>query len=143
MAGHSCPLFFTRRIAAENFFTATLNGRGLTMPSRVPERYPRPPGSRWERHLPRRAVRLSASYVIMLHDESHELFLSLSGSCEIRRLRSSRTAIWEVCGIAAAVDFTNIPSCMLHTVLSVLPGDSHPGTGYILSLAHSALSVLC
>lgn len=65
----------------------------------------------------------------MLHDESHELFLSLSGSCEIRRLRSSRTAIWEVCGIAAAVDFTNIPSCMLHTVLSVLPGDSHPGTG--------------
>lgn len=48
--GHGCPLFFTCRIAAEDFFTATLNGRSLTMPSWVSV-YPRSLGSRWERYL--------------------------------------------------------------------------------------------
>lgn len=71
----------------------------------------------------------------MLHHESHELSLSLSGPCGIRRLRSPRTVISEVCGVTAAVDFANIPSHMYHMVLCVLPGDFHPGTGYILGLA--------
>lgn len=103
-------LFSTHRIATVNFFTITLNDRCLTMPSWVYHVYLRPLGSRWERHLPNGAVRLSASRAIMLHYESHELFLSLSGSHDIRRLRSSHTVISEVCGVATVVDFTNIPS---------------------------------
>lgn len=106
-------LFSTRRIATVNFFTITLNDRCLTMPSWVYHIYLRPLGSRWERHLPGWVVRLSASWVIMLHYESHELFLSLSGSREFRKLRSSHTVISEVCGAASAVDFTNISSCII------------------------------
>ncbi len=65
--------------------------------------------------------------------------MSLSSSHEIWKLRSSHTVISEVCDVAVAVDFTKIPSHMFDMVLSVLPGDSHPGTGYLLSLAQSAL----
>ncbi len=103
-------LFLTRRIATVNFFTITLNDRCLTMPSWVYHLYLRPLGSRWEWHLLNRAVRLSANQVIMLHYESHELFLSLSSSRDIWMLRSSHTVISEVCDVAIAVDFTNIPS---------------------------------
>ena len=74
----------------------------------------------------------------MLDYESHELFLSLSSSHEVWKLRSSHTVISEVCDVAVAVDFTKIPSHMFAMVLSVLPGDSHPGTGYLLSLARFA-----
>ena len=102
-------LFSTHRIATVNFFTITLNDRCLTMPSWVYHIYLRPLGSRWERHLLNRAVRLSASKVIMLDYESHELFLSLSSSHEIWKLRSSHTVISEVCDVAVAVDFSNIP----------------------------------
>lgn len=75
----------------------------------------------------------------MLDYESHELFLSLSSSHEIWKLRSSHTVISEVYGVAAVVDFTKIPSCIVgYSSLCFARGFS-PSTGYLLSLAQSAL----
>ena len=92
-----------------NFFTITLNDRFVTMPSWVNNNL-RPLGSRWEQHLLSRAVRLSASKVIVLNYESHELFLSLPKSCDSQKLRSSHTVISEVYSVASVVDFTYISS---------------------------------